>query len=114
MDFIKEIKKIIGDKRDFTFDIRHHEDTVTIIVIIKDSIEGISFEPFIVNGEIKGMEDVFTASLQAHYDMLKPDLEDVEKFLGAKTIKQATTIKKEVDAIKHPEELDSESFDLEF
>ena len=121
MDIVKEIKRIIGEKRNFTLDMHHNEDEVTIIIIVKDLIAGISFEPFITKGKLEGMDNVFVASFEEHYTKIKDDINSVEKFLGVKTFKQSVEIKEKVAEVsilvKGPPiiiEEEDDDFDLKF
>lgn len=119
MDFIKLVKQVTGKNTPFTIDIRYpNEGQLVAIVILKSTEHDISFEPLVINTEEEEFENIFLPRLEAHYEELKQDITDVEKFLGAKTAKQTKTIKEEVkEAVqrpKHPEEVEDDGFDLDF
>ena len=109
MNIVEIVNRVTGTNTPFTFDIRYDNKPI-IIIILKSTTKEYSFEPLVIE-QIDF--DFIEEKLEIHYDKIKDDYSDVEKFLGAKTAKQNEVIEEAIIESSHPISDDTE-FDLDF
>ncbi|MBN2617241.1 MAG: hypothetical protein JXR64_02890 [Spirochaetales bacterium] len=67
-----------------------------VIIILKSLEEDICFEPLIITANKNEIDDILPEKLEEHYEKVKNDINDVEKFLGKKTMIQTKIIQEKV------------------
>jgi len=110
--FITKINNIIGDKIPFTIDVRYPKGKVTVVLIFKSKINGLSFEPLVLSDTEENIDSVFEAKVREHYDKIKEDYSDVDKFLGAKTAKESAAIEEKVETAENQQVTYEEDLDF--